>query len=208
MAAGNAIFTRRNKRYRLYDETPGPPPAGPFYVDLLFVEDEELPLFRPRGEEELTLNNDRADDCMGYQQISDLPIFEPVDLSISIREHETKSRQAFDMFSNPRRLAPWDINGTTITPVTTLGTTEDLDGNPQPHVAPCDPQRQDLVNLEVLTGPPGGANSHLDRYLGVGFESGTRSQAQPNLLTFQGRVYGAIQPAVAADFTAGVDLWP
>lgn len=208
MSTNNAIFTRRNKYYRLYDGTPGPPPAGPNYVDLLFVQDAEYPLFRPRGEEELRLNQDRADACMGYQQQSDLPIFQAIDISITIEEHELKSRQVMDFFSNPKRLNPWEINGVTIVPVTDLGSTIDLDGNLQPHVAPCDPQRQDLVNMEIRTGPSGGANTQVDRYLGIGFESGTRAQGQPNTLTFNGKLYGAILPNAQADFTPGVDVWP
>lgn len=204
MAQGANLFSRRDNRYRLYDEDA----VTLNYVDVLFVQDPTLPLIRPRGEEELVLNQDRADACMGYQQISDLPIFEGLAISIQISEHVQKAAQALDMFSNPRRLNPWEINGQAITPVTTLGTTVDLDNVAQPHISPCDPQRQDLVNLERLKGPPLGADSHLTRYLGVGFDAADDAQGQPDSLTFNGFIYGQILLRVSNDFSAGADLFP
>lgn len=203
----NRIPGTRDSRYRIYDFTA----PTPVYVELPFVVEATLPQSRERAEEAFRSNQGRIDDCSGYNVVTDDPIVAPLDISLTFQRHIAKYRQYLDMLSNPRDLAPWEVNGTAIVPVpaASLGTTLDSDGLSAPFPVPCDFVKSSrLLVLEALENPPGDPEAVLSRYIGIYFRPIERTQGDPNTLSVNGTLFGAIQLDAGNDFSAGTNLFP
>lgn len=142
------IFSYRDGLLRVYDAT-----GTPNYVVAKFLDtDLEMPRNPGRGDEELMLNQDKADSTIHYMKKSDKKIFEPVPFSFSGFLHDTSSH----LLLIPALCGPeggsgtWTVgSATTFVTVSSPGSRVNMEGTSVTCPLPRDVKKF-LTNIEYL----------------------------------------------------------
>lgn len=146
----NKVFSFRDSILRIYDATSG----TPNYVVAKFRESGlECPIAYPLPEEQLMLNQNKADSLIHYMRVSDEKAYQPIEGSFSGLLYDTATHLLLlpalgNALGNG---GTWTVgSATTFVAVTSPGTRENLDGSAVTCPLPVGTEGKNLVNLEIL----------------------------------------------------------
>ena len=196
----------KDVEFRIYDgDTP------PNYIVGRFIQDgSTIPGMGPRPNEQLFLDRGIANVYMSRVSEDDNSIYEGIPWTLNFLLNE----EFYDFIvalGNPDGVTPWTAFGTTLTPVTNIGTRINGRGVAVPCPLPADYQRNSyLVNIYArFDSPPGVSpvNPMIRELLGVAPTSLTYTVNTPVInVTMETMIFGGLDRV--ATFPTGTELVP
>lgn len=196
----NKVFSHRDGILRIYDAT-----GTPNYVVAKFIEtDFSCPMNADRGEEELMLNQEKADTNIHWMKKSDKPIFMPVDFSFSGLIYDTHTALLlWPALCNPDNASTWTVGAaTTYVSVSAPGSRTNMEGTSVTCPLPVDVDKF-FINIEYLLD---GDSADMGRQLKachIAAKDIDLDFGIPGKFKVKGKCYGAM--AKITSFTAGTE---
>ena len=147
-----ALNQSKDTEFRLYDGA-----VTPHYIVGRFIQDgSSIPGMGPRPNEQLFLDRGVANVWMSRVSEDDNSIYEGIPWTVNFLLNE----ELYDFvvaLGNPDGVTPWSVFGTTLTPVTNIGSRINGRGVAVPCPLPSDFQRNSfLINVYAqFDSPPG-----------------------------------------------------
>lgn len=200
--ANDEIASLRDTEARIVDETS----STPLFLRIHFLDGSiKYPARRKRPEEELHLNQGKADALATYRVVSDQATFDMFKIEVKALMHTDRTLlDTLIGFSNPFDAATWQPGGTsTFTVTTTMGSTDNADGTSVTHKAPKDAHRAAyLTNFEVLVNAS--TTDDVMKFAGVFWDEINYDMGNPAKLEATAEVYGGLTHATS--FTTATEI--